>query len=461
MTTGTDVAHSEGGGDRRAGLARVLLAHPVLSVFVLAFTIRAVSAVVIWLIWGGTIFGDEATYSEMATAVAEGRKDSWDGYTIGLYWRTATWTLPLTALYVIFTPSILVGQLLAAVMGAAAAALVTRLASEALATSWALLAGAFVGLFPSLVLWSSLTLKDAAVWAVAVSIGVAVARVSATESRRAAVWAVLLVLSLVLMAYLRAHTFVVVTWAVAIALAVTPTRRASLRISGAGLLLVTLPWLLGLGPAALGFVFQEADTVTTRRLANAENASTAIITLPEPEHPEGRRSSDDGVGRGSGTGARSGDGDRRASASPGGAAPGSTRDDRGRQGTSATDEAGSLAAPSLRQLPRGLVLMVLDPLPTMIDGNPRVRLAALEHFVWYPLLVLALAGLPAVWGNRRVLAYPLLAAGGITFVYALTEGNFGTAYRHRGEIVWAVALLAAFGTCRLWTRVKDRQGRST
>jgi hypothetical protein len=31
----------------------------------------------------------------------------------------------------------------------------------------------------------------------------------------------------------------------------------------------------------------------------------------------------------------------------------------------------------------------------------------------------------------------------IVVVYALTEGNLGTAFRHRAEAIWAVALFAA------------------
>ncbi len=64
-------------------------------------------------------------------------------------------------------------------------------------------------------------------------------------------------------------------------------------------------------------------------------------------------------------------------------------------------------------------------------------------------MALALVGLLGAWQHRRALAFPVLAGGAILVMYGLTEGNLGTAYRHRGEFVWVVALLAAVGAERL------------
>ncbi len=61
------------------------------------------------------------------------------------------------------------------------------------------------------------------------------------------------------------------------------------------------------------------------------------------------------------------------------------------------------------------------------------------------MLVLALTGLFRIRRHLAPLAFPVLAGGAVLVTYALTEGNIGTAYRHRGELVWAVALLAAAG----------------
>jgi hypothetical protein len=46
-------------------------------------------------------------------------------------------------------------------------------------------------------------------------------------------------------------------------------------------------------------------------------------------------------------------------------------------------------------------------------------------------------------------------------MYALTEGNLGTAYRHRGEFVWVVALLAALGLSRVVAWSDRRREQAT
>jgi hypothetical protein len=89
-------------------------------------------------------------------------------------------------------------------------------------------------------------------------------------------------------------------------------------------------------------------------------------------------------------------------------------------------------------------------------GSLGLNLARLENLVWYPLLVLALLGLTSVWRHRRVLVFPALCCGAILAMYGLTEGNLGTAFRHRSEVVWIVALLATLGLERLvaWRRTR-------
>ena len=81
-----------------------------------------------------------------------------------------------------------------------------------------------------------------------------------------------------------------------------------------------------------------------------------------------------------------------------------------------------------------------------------MKVARANAIIWYPLLLLALIGLLGLRPRHlRVMAFPLLAGGAILLSYALIEGNLGTAFRHRGEFEWVVALLAGFGLWRLAT----------
>jgi hypothetical protein len=120
---------------------------------------------------------------------------------------------------------------------------------------------------------------------------------------------------------------------------------------------------------------------------------------------------------------------------------------------------GSGLSGNVRQLPVGLRVMVVDPLPLRRSSNSRVQLAQLETIVWYPVLALALLGLLVAWRRPTQVTFTVLAGAGVTVMYALSEGNFGTAYRHRGEIVWAVALLAGFGYEALLREVRARRAR--
>jgi hypothetical protein len=102
--------------------------------------------------------------------------------------------------------------------------------------------------------------------------------------------------------------------------------------------------------------------------------------------------------------------------------------------------------------------MFLDPLPRHLGRSPNLRYPFLEHIVWYPLLILSLVGVRQRW--RRLtpeLAFTLLVTGGLAIMWALVEGNFGTAYRHRGELVWGVVVFAGIGIDHLLGRINSRR----
>jgi multidrug efflux pump subunit AcrA (membrane-fusion protein) len=101
--------------------------------------------------------------------------------------------------------------------------------------------------------------------------------------------------------------------------------------------------------------------------------------------------------------------------------------------------------PDIAHLPRGLSVMLFEPVPWATGGSTTLQMARAEALFWYPLLVMAAVGLWVARSHLRVLSFPLSLGGGILLMYALAEGNIGTAFRHRGEFVWVVAVLAALG----------------
>src|SRR4051812_15468913 len=123
-----------------------LLSHPVPVSFAIAVALRAIVATVVAFARGGALFVDDATYSQIARIAAEGRLHTLGVETEFLYERTGVLLVPVTALYRVFGPHALAGQLYVALLGAATAALVARLALEVAARPWALGAGMGVAL---------------------------------------------------------------------------------------------------------------------------------------------------------------------------------------------------------------------------------------------------------------------------------------------------------------------------
>ena len=109
----------------------------------------------------------------------------------------------------------------------------------------------------------------------------------------------------------------------------------------------------------------------------------------------------------------------------------------------------------LGYLPTGIRVMLLDPLPTHLGQGSRTILAFAEHLIWYPTLLLAVWGLRGLRSRSPDLIYAFITSVGLVTMWALVEGNFGTAYRHRGEFVWAVVVFAAVGAEDLLRRRRN------
>jgi hypothetical protein len=176
-----------------------------------------------------------------------------------------------------------------------------------------------------------------------------------------------------------------------------------LRVASATALLICVPWAYGMGIAGVPYIAGVRNLGEQRHL-NAEGANSAVTSAIE------------------------------------------------------TDNSSGALHAQLSYLPEGVSVVALRPWPwESSDGSTGVRLARIEALVWYPLVLLALFGLAGAWRMRRALAFPVLCGAGVLAMYGLTEGNLGTAFRHRGELVWVTLLLATVGIARL----AGRRQRST
>jgi hypothetical protein len=369
-----------------------VVAHPLLLSFVVALAARAVVATGIFVAFGGSLFPDDQTFHNLATERAEGDTAGWDKQTHALYDQTRAYVVPLTLIYEVAGSRVLAGQLFSALLGAVVAVCAARVLLEVASRGWALAGGLAAALLPSQILWSSLTLKDAAVWAVLAGLAVVVAVLNRSAGPRAAGLVGAVAALLVTLGYLRVHTLVVATWAFALSVVWGTRPWRVQRLASAAVITILLPFALGAGLAGADLVTGGLGSLGERRADNAANADTAVVD-PEVWEP--------GIWD------------------------------------------------NLEHLPRGLQVMLIEPVPWSSGDGTGERLARMETVVWYPVLLLAVVGVAVSWQRRRAIAFAVFVGGGVCVLYALAEGNIGTAYRHRGEFVWAVILLAVLGAQRL------------
>lgn len=405
--------------------------HPVLAVFVVALAARVLVACVVSAVVPTSPIQDDAGYTSMAQVFASGRLEQWDPVTPRVFWSNATFLVPLTTLYLWFGPIQLLGQWMVALVGALVAAVTAAVGVRVMGRRPGLVAGLVVALLPSQVFFSSLTLKDAFVWICLALLAWSLAQAAREKSAACLIWSAAVAgASSLALTRLRPHTTIVACLALLLASPFTPDRSRRWVVVGSIGLLIAVPWLGGFGPAGTGYL-RELDSVSDYREAQAVGA-TAIFDKPE---------------------AHASDSDASTAALELTAPSEPAKPADPRRSTDAEMSDVPETARNLRHLPRGITVMLFEPFPWRMAHNVQLMLAKLEMLIWYPLVVLALYGLFKLLGSgsaleRAGLAFPVFAWAGTMLVAALGEGNFGTAYRHRGEFVWSLVLLAAYGMHR-------------
>ena len=374
--------------------------HPLLSVFLLSLAVRLLVAGITVIFLEGSLFLDDRTYLQLAKAHnLEGAS-----HADSLLWsHNRGFLVPIAFMLDALGSLPLAAQLVPAVAGSVTAVAVTVLLRRHTSATVALGGGVFAALFPSQVLWSSLILKDALIWMSLSLTAVVLAWWSERETVRGfATGAIAITVIASYLSILRLHTLVVCCVAIAVA---AGWRRGHLRIqfiAATAAVLLILPWIAGAGLAGLDLIRLGASGLEQQRQAAATGGASAF-------------------------------------------------------GDAVTIE----ALRDILYLPTGLRIMLIDPLPIHLGHSTGVLLAFVENIVWYPLLALAIYGVPVVRQRNPELTFTLLILLGLATMWALVEGNFGTAYRHRGEFVWATIVFAGIGTDRLVAQRRDRTKPST
>jgi hypothetical protein len=100
---------------------------------------------------------------------------------------------------------------------------------------------------------------------------------------------------------------------------------------------------------------------------------------------------------------------------------------------------------NLTAFPSGLLAVTLRPVPWEAEMSGRRQAAGYESIIWLSLFVFAGVG---AWVRRReshVVVLPASLILAVTLSSAVTQGNLGTAFRHRGQILFALSILAVAG----------------
>lgn len=384
---------------------------------------------------------DEAQYIALADAVANdgGAESWWPGYGSTLYRSSFLFTGLLARAFEIFPVTRLVGASISVVFGVVTAALTVFLAREVVGRRWALGAGLVVALMPSQVYWSSASIRESMIWTSLALAGLLFA-LAVRHAGRASVIAILGAgTALLALGWLRDQTLVAGVWALVLASALGGRRGLVLRMGSAFAGLLVVPALAGVGAGGIDLVRDVAPRLGATRTFLSMDAQSAITpTTLVHDAPDDITHSSVTVLPGSGHETEEG------------------FDENGNRISVIHRPDGELVAvegvgANLRHLPRGLVASTLRPFP-WDSGSHTLLLAKIENLVWLPLYVLAAIG---VWTRRKrlaALAFPLVTCVTIVGIGALTQGNVGTAFRHRAQILWALSILAAAGAEWLWGR---------
>jgi hypothetical protein len=403
--------------------ARVWTRHPVWTVLVVALLLRLGVSTVLLASGHWPIAPDERQYVELAGVVADGHPASaWDpSWGNDLFAQTSTFLVPIVALFRVFGQHVFFGMLVAGIAGALAAALTARLAIAArLSPPWALFAGSVLALLPSQVLWSSLVLRESATWAALA--GVALLLTIALRTTDVARLALLLLgvsASLFALFHLRPYVFVVACWAVfGAAVLGAPARRLATPFAALAVMLL-LPLICGIGIGGLSLVSTNLPVLAKIQAHLADGADSAIVKPPPSPAPP----------------------------------PTSTAAPSARP----IEDTGDGAANGLSGVVRGAIAVTLRPFPWERPTGAGALLAQVENLGWLVLYVLAAMGLWVRRRERHLLAFPVVFGAGFVVMSAMFEGNVGTAFRHRGQIAWALALLATCGLQAVLARRAERR----
>lgn len=362
-------------------------------IFVIALLPRF-ALVVFWQITSPAgFFPDEIAYISQAKEIARGVNIPTDSN----FWNS-NWAFfrPLVAAAEMTHRHALVGRSAMAIAGSLLAVIVF-LMGRRISVRAGLVAGIILALYPSQIFWSSMYLKDTLSALLLASICLTFATVVHKSTPRKLIFgSVLLTVLVTLSSGVRLFSALTAILAILLSGIWWIARRSSPRQRAIGLLLFLTA--AGASFSALGDRIPLSGTSSNQeaRKGEYEYAKTLISCHPIPLIP--------------------------------GPEP---------------HESGWLN--DLACAPFAARMVLFDPLPNQLGKSVSLIPPFVEHVLWWPLLYFAFKS----WRNTKihpeVLLCSLILCSGLIMQWALIDRVFGTAFRHRTEFFWVVALFGAIG----------------
>ncbi len=456
-----------------------VLRNPAPSVFVIALVVRLVLVVGSGLLFEGPLIPDEDGQIELATLASEGRVDDFccGGYGKALYESTRLFAWQVHGLTAVFGPIRWILRMPAVLFAATTAFVVARIADRFVSKRWALGAGLVMAITPSMVLHSSVVLRESLIWLLVAAAAGMVLSWSDSGSVLRLVWAAVgLFAVLVGLGWLRDQTAVVLAWSL-VPSALMLSHRRTVRVGLVLVLLVAGPWLTGSGPAGLYLMNNAASRLGSVRAWMSLEADSAFVSfdvLPsvtEPVLPSFTEPVLPSVTEPVLPSVTEPVLPSVTEPLPGGAKSGAVgiasrvTEEVSVGGRTLSIVANSLLvdntfSSNLKAVPNGLAAFYLRPyLWEGLAGGSLILLgASVENLVWLVGYSLALYGVRPMWRlNPSFLVFGITYFASTGLVASVSQGNLGTAFRHRLQIIWLVAVFGAVGGQELWYRFQTQR----
>ena len=384
----------------------------LLRLFLIALFLRIIVGTTIFVFHGQDFFGGDAwTYDYFGyqqlrgwagDSYAQSQANLFIGKGIGSGWGMV---YLVAGIYEIVGPNMLAVQYLNAVLGAVTAPIIFICAKEVFNNSRvAKIAGIAVAFYPSLVLWSSQGLKDGPI---VFSLALCILATLKLGKKFSLTYLALLIAALFCVLALRFYVFYMILIAVAGAFVIGIRAMSAQSVARQ----VVVMMVLGLSLTYLGIT----------RYANVQYEQYGTLEQLQHSRLDASTSATSGFGK---------------------------------------DVDVSTTSGALSTIPLGMVYLLFAPFPWQL-GSLRQSLTVPEMILWwfsFPLLVLG------IWfsvRHRLRQMFPILIfTSMLSLAYSVFQGNVGTAYRQRAQLLVFYFIFVAVGFVLLKEKREEKARRA-